>query len=440
MLKSLPRLGAVRLPCKMSTDIRGFWEKAVKRGHGVHVLDVADVLEAAQVLTRSFSGTTDTPSEGGLDWVLGRHVGLEDPRRAEILQWWSRGRCSDAMQHKGGVMLGARVGKGDRAPIVGVAIIHEVEEIQQELQTHQIPYIPSLSERCGAGHLLESSTDGDPTCTCGVCGDSSPHCGRMLSCSICEEIICLGCYIAAAGKEVQAMQRRLEVLVQEWHRAYTRHVHGRHLHVTVLGVEPLHQRRGVASTLLRAINAIADASGIPIYLETQGWRNVNMFRRYGFNVVEQATVVVRVSHLGAPPLRRVPPRQRSRWLERNRRRPIDSSATVGSEAAALLRPRARASRRRSAASGAMMKAGTRSREMPPPKAPPSKAARKRKLPETAAKNTKAPNATTAKTPSAATPTDGNDSLSELFGLLRRPGQVACCSGDSGADTVLCETE
>ena len=145
----------------------------------------------------------------------------------------------DATIHEGGVMLGARVGKGDRAPIGGVAIIHEVEEIQQELQTHQIPYIPSLSKRCGAGHLLESSTDGDPTCTCGVCGDSLPHCGWMLSCSICEEIICLGCYIAAAGKEVQAMQRRLEVLVQGWHRAYTRHVHGRHLHVTVLGVEPL---------------------------------------------------------------------------------------------------------------------------------------------------------------------------------------------------------
>ena len=70
----------------------------------------------------------------------------------------------------------------------------------------------------------------------------------------------------------------------------------------------------------------------------------------------------------------------------------------------------------------------------------TQATRKRKLPETADKNTKAPNATTAKTPSAATPTDGNDSLSELFGLLRRPGQVACCSGDSGADTVLCETE
>ena len=140
--------------------------------------------------------------------------------------------------------------------------------------------------------MLASRTEAYPTRMCSVCGESLPFCGRMLSCNICEEDICFDCYTTGAGRERQAMRRRLVALLQAQHRAYTRHVNGRHLHVTVLGVEPLQQRRGVASTLLRATNAIADARRIPIYLETQGWRNVNMYERYGFDVVQQATVIV----------------------------------------------------------------------------------------------------------------------------------------------------
>ena len=99
------------------------------RGDGVRLLGWADKQDAEQVLTRSWSGTTDTPSEGGLDWVMGRHVSLGDPRRAEIVQWWMKGRCWDAMMD--GMMLGVRVGEGSSAPIGGVSHIHENKEIPQ---------------------------------------------------------------------------------------------------------------------------------------------------------------------------------------------------------------------------------------------------------------------------------------------------------------------
>ena len=223
---------------------------------------------------------------------MGQHVSLGDQRRAEIVQWWMEGRCLGAKTQVGGMMLGVRVGEGSSAAIAGVALMHEIEEVPPELQTYQLPYLPSVAECCGAGHLLASRTEAYPTRMCSVCGESLPFCGRMLSCNICEEDICFDCYTTGAGRERQAMRRRLVALLQAQHRAYTRHVNGRHLHVTVLGVEPLQQRRGVASTLLRATNAIADARRIPIYLETQGWRNVNMYERYGFDVVQQATVIV----------------------------------------------------------------------------------------------------------------------------------------------------
>lgn len=58
-----------------------------------------------------------------------------------------------------------------------------------------------------------------------------------------------------------------------------------HWYLPVLGTAPEHQRRGVASALLRALLERSDAEGLPAYLESSKERNVPFYAQHGFEVV-----------------------------------------------------------------------------------------------------------------------------------------------------------
>ncbi len=58
-----------------------------------------------------------------------------------------------------------------------------------------------------------------------------------------------------------------------------------HWYVWLLGVDPPRQGQGVGSALLRSIIASADRDGVPCYLDTTRERNLNFYRRHGFEVV-----------------------------------------------------------------------------------------------------------------------------------------------------------
>jgi GNAT superfamily N-acetyltransferase len=73
-----------------------------------------------------------------------------------------------------------------------------------------------------------------------------------------------------------------------------------HFYLLAIGVDPPYQGQGVGSQLMAPILARCDAEGIPAYLESSKERNVPLYERNGFQVVEEM-------HLpgGGPPLWRM---------------------------------------------------------------------------------------------------------------------------------------
>ena len=60
-----------------------------------------------------------------------------------------------------------------------------------------------------------------------------------------------------------------------------------HWYLSALGVEPGRQGEGIGSALLAPVLQDADASAVPCYLETAVGRNVLLYERHGFDVVEE---------------------------------------------------------------------------------------------------------------------------------------------------------
>jgi len=57
-----------------------------------------------------------------------------------------------------------------------------------------------------------------------------------------------------------------------------------HWYLGVLGTDPVHQRRGVASALLGKVLPRVDGEGLPAYLETSKEENIAFYARHGFAV------------------------------------------------------------------------------------------------------------------------------------------------------------
>jgi GNAT superfamily N-acetyltransferase len=73
----------------------------------------------------------------------------------------------------------------------------------------------------------------------------------------------------------------------------------------IIGVDPQQQGRGHGKTLLTALNARADASGLPCYLETERESTLRMYEHAGYRVVTDARIPA-VGNLRMWTLRRDP--------------------------------------------------------------------------------------------------------------------------------------
>ena len=60
----------------------------------------------------------------------------------------------------------------------------------------------------------------------------------------------------------------------------------KHWYLGYLGVAPEHQGQGVGATMLREVTDHADDAGVPAYLESSNERNLTLYERHGFRVVE----------------------------------------------------------------------------------------------------------------------------------------------------------
>jgi ribosomal protein S18 acetylase RimI-like enzyme len=72
--------------------------------------------------------------------------------------------------------------------------------------------------------------------------------------------------------------------------------HEPHFYLRILGVEPLHQRQGIGSRLMRPVLERCDRERIPAHLFSTKEQNVALYERHGFRVVERLEI------RGAPPV------------------------------------------------------------------------------------------------------------------------------------------
>ena len=63
-----------------------------------------------------------------------------------------------------------------------------------------------------------------------------------------------------------------------------------HFYLAVLGVEPERQGEGIGSALMQPVLDLASGASLPAYLETATGRNVLLYERAGFVVVEELII------------------------------------------------------------------------------------------------------------------------------------------------------
>lgn len=92
--------------------------------------------------------------------------------------------------------------------------------------------------------------------------------------------------LAGGWRRLRRVSRALSTL--EERRRH--HVPAPHFYLSALGVEPERQGEGIGTALMRPVLERADALAQPAYLETATARNVLLYERAGFSVVEELTL------------------------------------------------------------------------------------------------------------------------------------------------------
>jgi len=72
--------------------------------------------------------------------------------------------------------------------------------------------------------------------------------------------------------------------------AHARLVPFRHYFLQVIGVDPIHQGKGLASKLIRPILERLDEENLPCYLETLDYPTVPIYEHFGFQVLEEIRI------------------------------------------------------------------------------------------------------------------------------------------------------
>ena len=100
--------------------------------------------------------------------------------------------------------------------------------------------------------------------------------------------------VKALFKQINAaMQSRGKALDNAPNKLHAKHgPTPYHYYVSIMAVEPTQQGKGYASKLMGAISRIADAEGVPLFLECGSEKNVAVYSRLGYEVVDQQTIML----------------------------------------------------------------------------------------------------------------------------------------------------
>ena len=70
------------------------------------------------------------------------------------------------------------------------------------------------------------------------------------------------------------------------HGIHRKHIREPHWYLLSLSVRKEHRKKGFSSMLMRPFLQYFDDNGVPCYLETGGGNNLEMYKHYGFEIVE----------------------------------------------------------------------------------------------------------------------------------------------------------
>jgi ribosomal protein S18 acetylase RimI-like enzyme len=195
--------------------------------------------------TASFAGSDHSDPEGTLDWVLGPQLAgkWNDPRRLIMMEWCMRMGVSACLDYSGGFILAAPLETGELGAVLFV-----------------VPNLHGNPSKVAKGCLLLN----------GVCKNGLPPFKQM-------------------GDARKGIEKRFDAF-SVGEEVHHKHASGPHLYVVVMAVHPDAQGQGLCGKLMRQVNVYADKLKLPLYLETSGEKNVNIYRRFGYEVAEQFTM------------------------------------------------------------------------------------------------------------------------------------------------------
>jgi ribosomal protein S18 acetylase RimI-like enzyme len=91
-----------------------------------------------------------------------------------------------------------------------------------------------------------------------------------------------------AAPQTAALGRRLQRALRTQLQIESLHPKSpKHWYLGYLGARRANQGQGLGSQLLREVLTKADADGVPAYLESSNERNVPLYERHGFKVVDE---------------------------------------------------------------------------------------------------------------------------------------------------------
>ena len=211
--------------------------------------------DLCECMAASFAGTKDKDPEMFMDWALGLRLANRTVH-VELRKCWIKYMmkfCALTAIHKGnGGVLYCRTKDGT----IGAASVIRVEDGQNQ-------------------NWFQTIMDG------------------ILKSSIIFPMLGLPPWMVEGEiNKSPGFNKRLDVgsgMLKEFHHKWAP---GRHVYIHIQATHPDYQGHGFCSKIMNITVAIAEELGIDNYLETGGERNQTVYRRYGFEIMEEREVGV----------------------------------------------------------------------------------------------------------------------------------------------------
>ena len=90
------------------------------------------------------------------------------------------------------------------------------------------------------------------------------------------------------GWNDKALFKRGDAVTAIMEALHAKHANRPHLYLSIIAADPSLQGQGHGGRLIRAVLRVADAAGLPTYLECGGERLKGLYEHFGFKVVGEA--------------------------------------------------------------------------------------------------------------------------------------------------------